>query len=125
MATTGETSPTADPVKYVTAAGMIDCTGAPPKKDPVVVLRGKRIDKIGTKQTIAIPPDADVVDCGTCTLLPGLMDIHLHTMMFNCLTFHNHRVAQWKSRRASGSCSGCFMPSSASTWASPRCATSG
>ena len=24
------------------------------------------------------------------------MDIHLHTMMFNCLTFHNHRVAQWE-----------------------------
>jgi len=96
MATTVETSSATDPVKYVTAAAMIDCTGAPPRKDPVVVLRGRRIDKIGTTATIAIPAGAEVVDCGACTLLPGLMDVHLHTMMFNCLTFHNHRVAQWE-----------------------------
>ena len=75
---------------------MIDCTGAAPSKDPVIVLKGKRIDKIGTKDSIKIPQGADVIDCGKATLLPGLMDIHLHTMMFNCLTFHNHRVAQWE-----------------------------
>lgn len=84
------------PARYVTAARMIDCTGAPPRANPVIVLRGKRIAEIGTRQTIAVPPDAEVIDCGACTLLPGLMDIHLHTMMFNCLTFHNHRVAQWE-----------------------------
>lgn len=84
------------PVRYVTAASMIDCTGAAPTKDPVIVLKGKRIDKIGTKATVKIPQGAEVLDCGSCTLLPGLMDIHLHTMMFNCLTFHNHRVAQWE-----------------------------
>ena len=83
-------------LRYVTAASMIDCTGAAPSKDPVIVLKGKRIDKIGTKASIKIPQGADVVDCGKATLLPGLMDIHLHTMMFNCLTFHNHRVAQWE-----------------------------
>ena len=88
--------PTDGAVKYVTATSMIDCTGAPASKDPVIVLKGKRIDKIGSKASIPIPPGADVLDCGDCTLLPGLMDIHLHTMMFNCLTFHNHRVAQWE-----------------------------
>jgi imidazolonepropionase-like amidohydrolase len=39
---------------------------------------------------------ADVLDCSQCTLIPGMMDLHPHTMMFNCLTFHNHRVAQWE-----------------------------
>jgi imidazolonepropionase-like amidohydrolase len=28
--------------------------------------------------------------------MPGMIDAHLHTMMFNCLTFHNYRVAQWE-----------------------------
>ena len=90
--TTSETAA----LKYVTAASMIDCTGSAACKDPVIVLKGKRIDKIGTKASIKIPQGADVIDCGKATLLPGLMDIHLHTMMFNCLTFHNHRVAQWE-----------------------------
>ncbi|NBW66554.1 hypothetical protein EBR44_12440 [bacterium] len=28
--------------------------------------------------------------------MPGMMDCHIHTAMFNCMTFHNHRVAQWE-----------------------------
>ena len=91
-----QTEPASGPVRYVTAASMIDCTGAEPRKDPVIVLKGKRIDKIGSKDTIPIPAGAEVLDCGAATLIPGMMDIHLHTMMFNCLTFHNHRVAQWE-----------------------------
>lgn len=91
-----QAEPMTGPTRYVTAASMIDCTGAAPRKDPVIVLKGKRIDQIGTKDTIKIPQGAEVLDCGAATLLPGLMDIHLHTMMFNCLTFHNHRVAQWE-----------------------------
>ena len=96
MATTTRARSDSDAVKYISAGGMIDCTGAAWRKDVVIVLKGKRIDKIGTKESIEIPPGADVLDCGSCTLVPGMMDIHLHTMMFNCLTFHNHRVAQWE-----------------------------
>jgi imidazolonepropionase-like amidohydrolase len=89
-------APESSAVKYVTAASMIDVVGGKTRKDPVIVLKGKRIDKIGDKKSIRIPKGADIIDCGKCTLLPGMMDIHLHTMMFNCLTFHNHRVAQWE-----------------------------
>ena len=96
MATTTRAGSESDAVKYITAGGMIDCTGAAWRKDVVIVLKGKRIDKIGTKDSFEVPPGADVLDCGSCTLIPGMMDIHLHTMMFNCLTFHNHRVAQWE-----------------------------
>ena len=81
---------------YVVAAALIDCTGARKVSDPVVVVQGGRIANVGTRQMIRIPEGADVVDCGPCTLLPGLLDIHIHTMMFNCLTFHNYRVAQWE-----------------------------
>ncbi len=96
MTAAAESTSESGAVKYVTAASMIDCTGAAAQKNPVIVLKGKRIDKIGTKDSIKIPQGADVLDCGQCTLIPGMMDIHLHTMMFNCLTFHNHRVAQWE-----------------------------
>ena len=96
MTAASESAAKGDAVKYITAARMIDCTGADPVADPVIVLKGDRIDKVGTKTTIKIPPGAEVIDCGKCTLLPGLMDIHLHTLMFNCLTFHNYRVAMWE-----------------------------
>ena len=96
MTAASESAAKGDAVKYITAARMIDCTGADPVADPVIVLKGNRIDKVGTKTSIKIPPGAEVIDCGKCTLLPGLMDIHLHTLMFNCLTFHNYRVAMWE-----------------------------
>ena len=91
-----ETASDSGAVKYITAANMIDCTGLAASKDPVIVLKGKRIDKVGSKDSIKIPQGAEVIDCGNCTLIPGLMDIHLHTLMFNCLTFHNYRVAMWE-----------------------------
>lgn len=83
-------------VSYLTGALLIDGNGGKPVKDPVIVLEGDRIKKIGTASTVKIPPNADVIDCSKYTLMPGLMDIHIHTMMFNCLTFHNYRVAQWE-----------------------------
>ena len=83
-------------LSYVLGARMIDCTGAAPVQDPVLVVDGTRIAQIGTRKTIKVPDGADIIDCGNATLIPGMLDIHLHTMMFNCLTFHNFRVAQWE-----------------------------
>jgi len=83
-------------LSYVLGARMIDCTGAAPVQDPVLVVDGTRIAQMGTRKTIKVPDGADIIDCGKATLIPGMLDIHLHTMMFNCLTFHNFRVAQWE-----------------------------
>ncbi len=87
---------TKGPTKYLKAATLIDGTGRKPLKDPVVELEGRRIKRVGTKASLRIPPRAEVIDCGAATLMPGMIDAHLHTMMFNCLTFHNYRVAQWE-----------------------------
>jgi len=84
------------PVKAITASTLIDGNGGAPLKDPVVLLEGRRILQVGTKDTVKIPRDTEIIDCTGLTLMPGLMDVHLHTMMFNCLTFHNYRVAQWE-----------------------------
>jgi imidazolonepropionase-like amidohydrolase len=82
--------------RYLVGRSMIDCTGADAVADPVIVIEGAKIKEVGTRQSIRIPEGADVLDCGHATLMPGMLDIHLHTMMFNCLTFHNFRVAQWE-----------------------------
>ncbi|MBC7779756.1 MAG: amidohydrolase family protein [Proteobacteria bacterium] len=81
---------------FVTAASLIDCTGASPIRDAVVEIRGKRIHAVGTRGAMQIPAGAKVIDCGGATLIPGMIDCHILTMMFNCLTFHNFRVAQWE-----------------------------
>jgi imidazolonepropionase-like amidohydrolase len=83
-------------IRYVTGKRMIDCTGAAPVDDPVIKIKGDRIEQVGDRRSIQIPDGADVLDCGQATLIPGMLDVHLHTMMFNCLTFHNFRVAQWE-----------------------------
>ena len=85
-----------DKTRYVLGGRLIDCTGAAALQDPVLVVEGARIAKVGTRTSIEVPDGADILDCGNATLMPGMLDIHLHTMMFNCLTFHNFRVAQWE-----------------------------
>ena len=82
--------------KVIKGGMLIDGNGGKPIKDPVIVLEGRRIKQVGTRSEVKIPARAEVIDCGKLTLMPGLMDVHLHTMMFNCLTFHNYRVSQWE-----------------------------
>jgi imidazolonepropionase-like amidohydrolase len=84
------------PLKVIKGGTLIDGSGGKPLKNPVVVLEGRRIKQVGTKDEVRVPARAEVIDCSGLTLMPGLMDVHLHTMMFNCLTFHNYRVAQWE-----------------------------
>lgn len=91
-----KTQQPAGPLSYLKGASMIDGNGGPPLKDPVIVLEGKRIKKIGTAQTIDIPPDANVIDCSKYTLLPGMIDLHVHLMMANYLTFANYRVSKFE-----------------------------
>lgn len=87
---------TAGKPRYVRGGLLIDGNGGKPVKNPVIALEGIRIKQVGTKETIRIPAGAEVIDCGGYTLMPGMMDLHIHTGMFNCLTFHNYRVAQWE-----------------------------
>ena len=84
------------PQQFVKGGTLIDGSGKKPLKDPVIELNGRRIKRVGTKATVRIPPRATVIDCGNNTLMPGMMDLHIHTAMYNCMTFHNHRVAQFE-----------------------------
>jgi len=68
--------PTAPTVTFVRAARLIDGRGGSPMEPVVVRIEGERIAAVG--QTLAIPAGAHVIDLGSATLLPGLIDLHTH-----------------------------------------------
>jgi imidazolonepropionase-like amidohydrolase len=57
---------------------LIDGTGRPPVADAVVVVTGDRITAVGTRANITVPPNANVINLSGQTILPGLIDTHLH-----------------------------------------------
>jgi imidazolonepropionase-like amidohydrolase len=60
-------------------ATIIDCTGADPKSNGWVVIQDQRIKEVGHGRTGALPAQTTVIDCQGQTLLPGLIDAHVHT----------------------------------------------
>lgn len=64
---------------YVLRAGtLIDATGAAPRSAMDVIVEDDRIAAIVPSADHEIPADAEVVDLGGMTLLPGLIDCHEH-----------------------------------------------
>lgn len=85
---------TAQGVTVYKAGQIIDATGVPPIRNGVVIVEGKTIVAVCREADAGIPEHATVVDLGPAsTLMPGLMDIHLHLSAHNAITFNNYRVA--------------------------------
>jgi imidazolonepropionase-like amidohydrolase len=60
----------------IRAGRLIDGTGSAPRLDQAVYVQNGRITAIGPAADI--PADADVVDLSGSTVLPGLIDCHVH-----------------------------------------------
>ena len=60
----------------MTGARIIDGKGGDPLEDAVIVIRGAEIAAIGPPSVI--PANAQVTDLTGKTLLPGLIDAHIH-----------------------------------------------
>ncbi len=58
---------------------VIDMTGAAPRPDMTVVVRGAHIEALGSAPTTRIPAGARVIDGRGRYLIPGLWDMHVHT----------------------------------------------
>lgn len=67
-------------VKYlvITGAKLIDGTGAPPLDNAIIVVANDRIVDCGRKGEIKIPEGAEIIDVKGKTVIPGLIDAHLH-----------------------------------------------
>jgi imidazolonepropionase-like amidohydrolase len=59
-------------------ATIIDCTGADPRPNGWVVVEGNRIKEVGEGATGALPEKIRIIDCRGETLLPGLIECHVH-----------------------------------------------
>ncbi len=62
----------------IKAAKLIDGTGCKPIADPVVLIEGDKIADVGTASNVKYSKEAQVLDLGNKTLLPGLIDAHIH-----------------------------------------------
>ena len=67
----------ADQPIIIKAARLIDGRGGAVVSPAVIVVRGNRIESIGS----AIPAGAQTIDLGDMTLLPGLIDAHTHILL--------------------------------------------
>ncbi len=61
-----------------TNARLIDATGSPAKDGMAIVVEGDRIGWIGPAQQAIIPAEARVFDVGGKTIIPGMIDAHIH-----------------------------------------------
>ena len=61
-----------------------------------VLIDGSRIVQVGSFNELQLSHDAQIVDMGNWTLMPGLIDCHMHIEAFNVLTTNNYRVATFE-----------------------------
>ena len=86
---------------------LIDGTGAAPVRNSVVLIRGDRIERIGTLTSLPVPSEYERISTEGMTVLPGLWDLHVH------LIYSGHpnpgapsHVSAEPFRRAAGRLSG-------------------
>lgn len=65
-------------VTVIRAARLLDGRGGPPIEPGAVVFQGKEITAVGHPKEVEPSPEACVIDVGDRTLLPGLIDAHVH-----------------------------------------------
>ena len=64
----------------ITHVDVIDATGTPPQPDMTVLVKDQRIVALGRSDALQAPADATVVEGRGRFLIPGLWDMHVHTV---------------------------------------------
>lgn len=67
-------------ITAVRGATLIDGTGHDPIANATVLVEDGRIVAAGPQHTMSVPADATTIDADGLTLLPGLIDCHVHVM---------------------------------------------
>jgi imidazolonepropionase-like amidohydrolase len=67
-------------VTVIRAGTLIDPRADSPLHNQVIVIRGDKVESVGTAAN-RIPPGANVIDLSHATVLPGLADCHTHILL--------------------------------------------
>jgi imidazolonepropionase-like amidohydrolase len=68
-----------EPITLAIAGGrLIDGYGSTPIENSVVLVSGKRVAQVGTLDTVAIPKGVQTISSEGMTVMPGLIDMHVH-----------------------------------------------
>jgi imidazolonepropionase-like amidohydrolase len=65
-------------VEAIHAGHVIDPVSGKVLTDQIIVVRGEKIVAIGAPGAVQTPPDAVLIDLSHSTVLPGLIDVHVH-----------------------------------------------
>jgi len=69
------------PTLAMVGGQVIDGYEGPPIHDGVVLIAGDRIVAVGPRSAVTVPPGTTVIDTEGMSVLPGLMDMHVHLML--------------------------------------------
>jgi len=66
------------PTTVIVNARVVDGTGHPPVSNRSIVIQDGRLSGIGLTSDVNIPGGADVIDAAGNTVMPGIIDCHMH-----------------------------------------------
>ncbi|HLJ26404.1 MAG TPA: amidohydrolase family protein [Candidatus Angelobacter sp.] len=72
--------PAGQPPLAITHVNIIDATGSPAQHDMTAVIQGNRILRVGKANRVKLPKNARLLDASDKFLVPGLWDMHVHTI---------------------------------------------
>jgi imidazolonepropionase-like amidohydrolase len=67
--------------KALVGGTLVDGFGGPPIQNSVILIAGEKIAGVGRVGQLAVPQGAEVISTEGMTVLPGLWDMHVHTMI--------------------------------------------
>jgi imidazolonepropionase-like amidohydrolase len=87
-------------ILVITGAKLVDGTGSPIRENMIIVMVNGRFGAIGPKEKVTIPKEAEVIDVKGKTVVPGLIDSHVHFTFppseYECL-LDNDSIASFRA----------------------------
>jgi imidazolonepropionase-like amidohydrolase len=76
-------APAQDTTIAIVGGTIIDGNGGAPLPDGVILIRGRRIEKVGPRGSVKVPDGARVIDASGKFITPGFIDTNVHLSMYN------------------------------------------
>jgi imidazolonepropionase-like amidohydrolase len=68
-------------VTVIRAGALLDGRSDAPRRNQVIVVRGRRIEAVGDAASTRAPAGATIIDLSGATVVPGLVDSHTHVFL--------------------------------------------